>query len=436
VTPRVVGFSSSEKNGTSADVCIPNPPPNAAPVVNAGADKMVGITFGATMTGSATDDGNPMPPNSISLLWTQDSGPGTSTFVNNTSATTEVTFDVVGTYVLRLTASDGLLESADTVSVNVDTSFVIPTYAPLGQPLEGSDIAGAGFSQDGQTLGVGLGFGISPSKTVYDFNGSTWVQRPGTVFAGDIRVFSFSGNNTVAVGIADTISVFDYIASDWVQRGSSVNANLLYTGEHAVMAKANPNIFVATDPAPSGLTTVYIWNGSSWVTRGTVPFGGSGCDISNSGDVFVVGRTFQIKVFAWNGTTYIERVLIPIMIQYNIIAISGNGNSVCLSNYYDTGAVFDWNGSTWIQRGSVIIFSSGPNRFASISGNGNTIAFSADDLGTEMEIWNWNSLTQTWIRSFLGARNGFLPRFNETGSRVAVAGDLTVAGPTQVLEIQ
>ncbi len=93
-------------------------PANVAPTVNAGADQSITLPAAATLTGSATDDGLPVG-STLTYAWAQVSGPGTATFAAPTSASTSATFSAAGTYVLRLTASDGALSGSDTVTVTV-----------------------------------------------------------------------------------------------------------------------------------------------------------------------------------------------------------------------------------------------------------------------------------------------------------------------------
>lgn len=93
---------------------------NTPPVVNAGADQTI-ATGTTTLTGSVTDDGFPAAP---TTSWSLVSGPagGTATFSAPTATTTGVTFSVVGTYTLRLTASDGQLSATDDVVVTITPS--------------------------------------------------------------------------------------------------------------------------------------------------------------------------------------------------------------------------------------------------------------------------------------------------------------------------
>lgn len=91
---------------------------NDAPIVNAGPDQSITLPDGASLTGSVTDDGRPAPP-SLQTAWSQVSGPGAAVFADPASPVTTVTFDLPGSYVLRLTGDDGELTSFDELTVVV-----------------------------------------------------------------------------------------------------------------------------------------------------------------------------------------------------------------------------------------------------------------------------------------------------------------------------
>src|SRR6185369_7505640 len=96
---------------------------NRAPQVNAGADQSLQGTafpFVVSLNGSATDDGQPSPPARLSAQWTQASGPGIVTFSNGDKLAASANLPGVGTYVLRLTVSDGELLSSDDVQIAID----------------------------------------------------------------------------------------------------------------------------------------------------------------------------------------------------------------------------------------------------------------------------------------------------------------------------
>lgn len=90
---------------------------NTAPVVEAGATLITQVGVPVTLEGVVTDDG--LPAATLTSLWTVDSGPGVTSFVDGTDPLTAVEFDTAGTYVLRLTGDDTALTAFDTVTVLV-----------------------------------------------------------------------------------------------------------------------------------------------------------------------------------------------------------------------------------------------------------------------------------------------------------------------------
>jgi hypothetical protein len=101
-------------------LCIPPGDANVAPVVDAGTDQSITFPAVATLVGSATDDGNPNPPGTLTTTWTKVSGPGTVTFGDASDPTTTATFSTVGVYVLRLTADDSALDASDDIQITVE----------------------------------------------------------------------------------------------------------------------------------------------------------------------------------------------------------------------------------------------------------------------------------------------------------------------------
>lgn len=94
--------------------------PNQAPTVSAGPDRAINLPSAALLTGTATDDGLPNPPGTLTSGWSKVSGPGTVTFSAPTALNTSASFSASGFYVLRLTVSDGALAASDDVTVTVN----------------------------------------------------------------------------------------------------------------------------------------------------------------------------------------------------------------------------------------------------------------------------------------------------------------------------
>jgi hypothetical protein len=101
---------------------------NKAPVVNAGADQAAILPAAANLVGSVTDDGLPSPPALVTKSWSKVSGPGSVTFGSANATTTTVTFSTAGSYVLRLSATDGALSRSDDVTVIVTAPAVKVQY--------------------------------------------------------------------------------------------------------------------------------------------------------------------------------------------------------------------------------------------------------------------------------------------------------------------
>ncbi|HLK93574.1 MAG TPA: hypothetical protein VKZ18_27025 [Polyangia bacterium] len=95
---------------------------NTAPTVNAGPDLTITLPASATLNGTASDDGLPNPPGTLTVTWSKVSGPGTVTFASPNAKVTTATFSAAGTYVVQLTASDSALSASDTAQVTVNAA--------------------------------------------------------------------------------------------------------------------------------------------------------------------------------------------------------------------------------------------------------------------------------------------------------------------------
>ncbi|HEY3003520.1 MAG TPA: right-handed parallel beta-helix repeat-containing protein [Kribbellaceae bacterium] len=142
------------------DYSTGGPPPNQAPVVNAGPDATIMLPSSASLDGTVTDDGQPGP---VTTAWSQVSGPGTTTFGNPAAVDTTASFSAAGTYVLQLSASDGALSAGDTVQITVQA-------APA--PGSGSaEVRIAASSDDAEESATGSYYGTSSDlELVYDGN--------------------------------------------------------------------------------------------------------------------------------------------------------------------------------------------------------------------------------------------------------------------------
>jgi hypothetical protein len=145
---------------------------NRLPVVNAGLDQSItGTSFPlvVALTGSATDDGQPNPPGAVTMTWSQVSGPVAAWFGNVNQPNTTATFPGVGTYVLRLTASDGALQASDDLTVTIQRSPSPVTFVAKGSIWK--------YLDDGSNLGTAWASRI--------FNDGAWASGPAPLGYGD-----------------------------------------------------------------------------------------------------------------------------------------------------------------------------------------------------------------------------------------------------------
>ncbi len=84
---------------------------NALPFIDPGTNTDAGTSFPLVLNGVVTS--------AASSAWSLISGPGTATFANAASPSTSVTFSAVGSYVLRLTATNAIGEAARDLAVTV-----------------------------------------------------------------------------------------------------------------------------------------------------------------------------------------------------------------------------------------------------------------------------------------------------------------------------
>lgn len=109
------GVDPNENDGKIFELSIVN----SGPIVDAGMKQVVAENEAATLDGTVSDDGLPVPPGNITLMWSKMSGPGTVTFGDDTAEDTTATFSAPGTYFLKLDADDGEITNSDTVRVDV-----------------------------------------------------------------------------------------------------------------------------------------------------------------------------------------------------------------------------------------------------------------------------------------------------------------------------
>ncbi|HSL26380.1 MAG TPA: PKD domain-containing protein, partial [Acidimicrobiia bacterium] len=159
--------------------------PNQAPVVDAGSDQTLDsstLPATATLTGSASDD-----VAVTALAWTQDSGPATATIDSPGSATTTVSLPAAGSYVFRLTATDGPgLTTADTIQIELTYAGPTTWTGAVSTGADDAEESGAGrVSLTGGDLELGVD-GSSVQTVGLRFTG-VMVPPGATITSADIQ---------------------------------------------------------------------------------------------------------------------------------------------------------------------------------------------------------------------------------------------------------
>ncbi len=214
---------------------ITPPPPNAAPTVNAGVAQTITLPAQAALAGTASDDGLPNPPALLTTTWSKLSGPGTVAFGNANALATTAAFSAAGTYVLRLTASDGALSATADVTITVNPPITPP-------PPNAAPTVNAGVAQtitlpaQAALAGTASDDGLPNPPALLT---TTWskLSGPGTVAFGNANALA----TTAAFSAAGT----------YVLRLTASDSALSATAD--VTITVNPPI---TPPPPNAAPTV------------------------------------------------------------------------------------------------------------------------------------------------------------------------------------
>jgi hypothetical protein len=154
---------------------------------------LLSLDNGLLVTAEVEDDGTPQP---VTVVWTQASGPGTATFDAPAQTTSGVTFSEAGSYVLRITATDGQFSVNDQIAVEVG-----PSLTPAGWIRQDLNPSSSRRGDTGIVNGVftvtGTGSGYAGTS-----DGAHVITRQVSGNASLVaRVTSLSGTGTPLTGL-------------------------------------------------------------------------------------------------------------------------------------------------------------------------------------------------------------------------------------------
>lgn len=299
----------------------------------------------------------------------------------------------------------------------------------LGQDLH--------LSTDGNRIAVGVihadnALGLDAGVIrVFEWNGAAWLQRgsdlegEGDIFSGLNFPDAFGGSvsmsddgNVVVGGArgndangtnAGNVRVFEWNGTDYIQIGGDLDG--VAAGDnfgYCVSLNAAGNILAVgarsndTAANDAGQVSVFEWNGTNWISKGTPLNGvsaenefGHSVSLDDSGNTLAVGAsadsggssTTYAQVYDWNGSAWVQRganVLQNLANTGDLVSLSADGNLVIVSSPSESStlffggqsAVFAWDGSGWIQQGMTLEAGNSLEFFGSggaISGDGHTM---------------------------------------------------------------
>jgi hypothetical protein len=221
----------------------------------------------------------------------------------------------------------------------------------------------------GDNAGGQLGDGTTTRKSI-----------PTQIGNNNWSVVSSGGSHSLAIPLGNL----------WSQVGSDINgeASQDYSGWSVSSNGAGDVIAIGApynngNGIDSGHVRVYAWNGTSWAQRGTdingeaaSDYSGVSISLNNDGTIVAIGapqndgggsNSGHVRVYVWNGTSWIQRGT-----DINgeaagdqsgtSVSISDDGAVVAIGAPYNDGngsdsghvRVYAWNGTSWAQRGTDI----------------------------------------------------------------------------------
>ena len=198
------------------------------PSVNVGGDLIEGSTFG--VTASASDVGG---SGIETFLWTKESGPGTITFTDSGSATTDISASAEGAYTIRLTVTDYAGNSSfDELNLLWDTAD--PTVDVGGDLVERTTVGVTATASDGGGIDTYLWTKESgPGTVTFSAAGAITTNiTPGTdgIYTIRLTVTDYAGNSS-----------FDELILEWDTTPPTINtgADIFLNGSGSITATAS-----------------------------------------------------------------------------------------------------------------------------------------------------------------------------------------------------
>jgi PKD repeat protein len=302
-------------------------PQNQAPVVNAGTDLTLTMPHTAALNGNATDDGLPTG-NSLSFQWSKVSGPGNVTFANAAQMATTASFSTTGVYVLRLTASDGVLSATDDVQISVHPANQAPV---VNAGADQAITLPSSVTLSGTATDDGLPTGSTRSVTWSKISGAGDVTFANANAPSTTATFSAPGTYVLRLTVSDTeLSAYDEVT---ITANPQNRAPTVLAGPFQSLTLPNAVTLSGTatdDGLPTGSTLFVTW--SKVTGPGDVTFANATQAATTA--TFTVAGVYVLRLSATDGAlTSSDEIQITVIPQNQAPVVNaGADQSITLPN--------------------------------------------------------------------------------------------------------
>ncbi len=280
------------------------------------------------------------------------------------------------------------------------------------------------ISDDGNTIAVGAPGFLNPIAhlgytQVFEWNGSDWIQK-GTDILGEFNnddagtAISLSANgNTIAIGASSNnginggtsghCRVYEWNGTSWLQKGVDIDGEAAsdFSGGNVSINSAGTIVAVGANGndgngTNTGHVRVFEWIGSNWIQKGididgdiNVSSIGRSISLDSNGTTFITsgssisnGSIGSVKIFTWNGTSWVQKGLTLNGVNGGnsfgtSVDINEDGSMIIAGSLTNYAKVFKFIGGVWTQQGPDFIGEANNDQFgrsSSISNNGSIVA--------------------------------------------------------------
>jgi hypothetical protein len=225
------------------------------------------------------------------------------------------------------------------------------------------------LSADGSIVAIGATYNDGNGSNsghvrVYEYNGTSWVQRGADIDgeaeddSSGFRVSLSANGSIVAIGTIHNdgngtnsghVRVYEYNGTSWVQRGADINGEAAFdqSGNSVSLSVDGSIVAIGANGNANyrGHVRIYKWNGTSWVQRLTDIDGeaagdqsGYSVSISADGSIVAIGATYNDGNGSNSGHVRVYEYTEGIQTQIDTISAAVSAEAVARASALDLKA--------------------------------------------------------------------------------------------------